>query len=65
MEKVGVRGKCLNRCEGSIVEVQRLNTVRNTDGLAVLLSAFEKYKNPDLSNLTYPNTMKGSAKHPE
>ena len=55
-------GECIERCEGSIVEVQRLNTVRNTDGLADFLSSFEKYKNPDHSNLTYPNTMKGNHK---
>ena len=54
-------GECLEQCDGSIVEVQRLSTVKNEDGLATFLSHYEKYKNPEKTNLTFPNRMKGVA----
>ena len=52
-------GECVEQCEGSIMEVERLQEDRNEEGLTEYLSHYEKFKNPDKSTLIYPNGMKG------
>ena len=54
-------GECLENCQGSIMGVERLDSVSNEEGLASIISDYEKYKNPQLSNLTFPVVMKGES----
>ena len=50
---------CVERCEGSIMDVERLSdSVKNEAGLGPLIAAYESYKYPESSNLTYPDAMK-------
>ena len=54
-------GECLENCQGSIMGVERLDSVSNEEGLARYISDYEKYKEPQLSNLTFPVGMKGES----
>ena len=51
---------CLENCEGIIVDVGRLQSEK--EGLAEMISDYEKFKYPHSANLTYPNSMKGNLK---
>ena len=55
-------GECLEHCQGSIMGVERLDSVSNEEGLARYISDYEKYKGKQLSNLTFPVGMKGESK---
>ena len=50
---------CLEHCQGSIMSAQKLATLRNDQDLAIFLSDYENYKNPDSANITYPIGMRG------
>ena len=52
-------GACLEHCQGSIMGVDRLGSVRNEEGLARYISQYEKFKNHHSTNLTFPIAMKG------
>ena len=54
-------GECLENCQGSIMGVERLDSVSNEEGLARIISDYEKYKEQQLSNLTFPVGMKGES----
>ena len=41
-------GECLENCQGSIMGVERLDSVRNEEGLAGYISDYEKYKDTHL-----------------
>ena len=51
--------ECLERCQGPIVDVERLPSVKNEEALAGLLSQYENIKYPHHNNITYPFAMKG------
>ena len=54
---------CVERCEGTIMDVERLSdSVKNEAGLEPLIAAYEGYKYPESSNLTYPDTMKSQSR---
>ena len=55
----GPDGACLEHCQGSIMGVDRLGSVRNEEGLARYISQYEKFKNQQSANLTFPIAMKG------
>ena len=55
----GGAGECLERCQGPIVDVERLPSLKNEEALAGLLSQYENIKYPDHNNITYPFAMKG------
>ena len=50
---------CLENCEGPIVEVFKLSSSLNEQGLAKIISDYERFKYPYSSNLTYPVEMNG------
>ena len=52
-------GECVEQCEGSIMEVERILDDRNEGDLREYLFHYEKFKNPDKSSLIYPKRMKG------
>ena len=56
-EDVG-EADCLEQCEGTVVDVQRLDGVRDEEGMAKFIRDYERYKYPDWDNLTYPEGMK-------
>ena len=51
--------ECLERCQGPIVDVERLPSLKNEEALAGLLSQYENIKYPHHNNITYPFAMKG------
>ena len=51
--------ECLERCEGPIVDVERLPSTKNEEGLAGLLNLYEDIKYPHHHNISYPFAMKG------
>ena len=53
-----VEADCLEQCEGTVVDVQRLDGVRDEEGMAKFIRDYERYKYPDWDNLTYPEGMK-------
>ena len=56
--------ECLEQCEGSSLLVERLyGSPKNEDGLKHFYEDYERYKNPDRENLTYPRAMKGKMKN--
>ena len=55
-------GECLENCQGSIMGVERLDSVSNEEGLARYISDYEKYKDTQSANLTFPVGMKGELK---
>ena len=55
----GGAGECLERCQGPIVDVERLPSLKNEEALAGLLSQYENIKYPLKNNITYPFAMKG------
>ena len=60
MAEVTVGGEeCLERCEGSIVDVERLPSIKNEEGLAGLLALYENIKYPHHNNISYPTAMRG------
>ena len=56
---VGGGEERLERCEGPIVDVERLPSARNEESLAGLLALYEYIKYPHHNNITYPYAMKG------
>ena len=50
---------CLEKCEGNILDVVKLSTVKSQAELEQFLSQYENFKNPDSGQLEYPNVMKG------
>ena len=54
-------GECLENCQGSIMGVERLDSISNVEGLARYISDYEKYKDPQSANLTFPIGMKGES----
>ena len=52
-------GECLENCQGSIMGVERLDSLSNEEGLQRYISDYEKYKDPQIENLTFPIGMKG------
>ena len=57
--------ECLERCQGPIVDVERLPSVKNEEALAGLLSQYENIKYPHHNNITYPFAMKGEGGNKE
>ena len=54
---------CVERCEGTIMDLEKLSdSVKNEAGLEPLIAAYESYKYPESSNLTYPDTMKSQSR---
>ena len=53
-------GECLEHCQGSIMGVERLDTVRDQEGLERYIAEYEKFKNKQ-ENLTFPIGMKGES----
>ena len=53
-------GECLEQCQGSIMGVERLDTVRDEEGLERYIAEYEKFKNKQ-ENLTFPIGMKGES----
>ena len=53
-------GECLEHCQGSIMGVERLDTVRDQEGLQRYIADYEKFKNQQ-GNLTLPIGMKGES----
>ena len=52
--------ECLQLCEGTIVDVERItSSVKNEKSIARLIEDYENYKDPDSSNISYPDAMKG------
>ena len=51
--------ECLERCEGPIVDVERLPSTKNEEGLAGLLALYENIKYPHHNNISYPTAMRG------
>jgi len=49
---------CLEKCEGNILDVVKLSTVKSQAELEQFLSQYENFKNPDSDQLEYPNVMK-------
>ena len=54
-------GECLENCQGSIMGVERLDSVSHEEGLAGYIFDYEKYKDPQTVNLTFPVGMKGES----
>ena len=54
---------CVERCEGTIMDLEKHSySVKNEAGLEPLIAAYESYKYPESSNLTYPDTMKSQSR---
>ena len=53
---------CVERCEGTIMDLEKPDSVKNEAGLEPLIAAYESYKYPESSNLTYPDTMKSQSR---
>ena len=51
---------CLERCQGTIADVIKLNNPVNVEALQETLQQYEQYKLPHSVNLTYPSSMKGN-----
>ena len=51
---------CLERCQGTIADVIKLNNPVNVEALQETLQQYERYKLPHSVNLTYPSSMKGN-----
>ena len=54
-------GECLENCQGSIMGSESLDSVSNEEGLARYISDYEKYKEQQLSNITFPVGIKGES----
>ena len=54
-------GECLEQCQGPIMGVERLDSLSNEEGLQRYISDYEKYKYPQIENLTFPIGMKGES----
>ena len=52
---------CLELCEGTIADVDRLNIDKNEEGLHTLLLDYERFKFSASMNLTYPSIGHGTA----
>ena len=50
---------CLEQCEGTIADVNKLYNVKNEDGLETLLRDYERFK-LSAFNLTYPSVGHGT-----
>ena len=53
------KDSCLERCQGTLLEVERLETSKDEEGLAQIMADYEEFKNPDNLQLVYPNAMRG------
>ena len=51
---------CLEQCEGTIADVDRLKIYKNEDGLETILQDYERYKFSESINLTYPSVGHGT-----
>ena len=50
--------ECLERCEGTITEVEKLHSARSEEGWDLVLAEYEKYKYPHSPNISLPFGMK-------
>ena len=50
--------ECLERCEGTITEVEKLHSARSEGDWGLVLEYYEKYKYPHSQNITLPYVMK-------
>ena len=44
------------------MDLEKPDSVKNEAGLEPLIAAYESYKYPESSNLTYPDTMKSQSR---
>ena len=51
---------CLEHCEGTIADVNKLNNVKNEDGLKKMIEDYEIFKFSDSANLSYPKNGHGN-----
>ena len=56
----GDTGDCLERCEGTIVDVTKLGSARKETVMDSFIRDYQRYKHPLSENLSYPQTMKGN-----
>ena len=56
-EDVG-EADCLEQCEGTVMDVLKVNGERDLEGMAKFIEDYERYKYPDWDNITYPEGMK-------
>ena len=49
---------CLEQCEGTVMDVLKVNGERDLEGMAKFIEDYERYKYPDWDNITYPEGMK-------
>ena len=56
-------GECLENCQGSIMGVERLDSVSNEEGLARYISDYEKYKEQQLSTVGMKGESKRRSEH--
>ena len=61
VSKIKVRNEeCLERCEGTIMDVEVVDTQLDTEGLAQLMKDYDQYyKNREFSPVVLPDKMKG------
>ena len=59
--QVDQEDQCLENCQGTIVEVQKVNSFINQDSLTQYLADFEKYKFPEGTNLSFLYDMKSKS----
>ena len=58
--QVDQEDQCLENCQGTIVEVQKVNSFINQDSLTQYLADLEKYKFPEGTNLSFLYDMKSN-----
>ena len=51
---------CLERCEGTIVEVTKLDSAREETVMDSFIREYQQYKHLHSDNLSYPQTMRGN-----
>ena len=51
---------CLEHCEGSIVDVNKLSHSINFEAIQTIVQEYENYKRSDSLNLTFPSSMEGN-----
>ena len=56
-EDVG-EADCLEQCEGTVMDVLKVDGERDLEGMAKFIEDYERYKYPDWDNITYPEGMK-------
>ena len=55
--------ECLELCQGTVLDVDRISSTLNKEALAEMIAQYERFKYPQYDNIMFPPAMTGNLEH--